>query len=349
MKKKILICLDRLKYPYSGLGRVSEDFSTAIQNNTTFDYYYLVPDGVYHFLPKKKTIRFSLLKRISSHYMRKFDLVHIPHQLPSYPINQAKKKVITIHDLNFLYTKNESKRQKYKTKVERIIKQADAIVFISKFTQQDCYKNLAIPSGITTKVIYNGVSDLLPPSEKPLWCPDSSFLFSIGVMLDKKNFHVLLPFIKQLPKHIKLIIAGDKNTKYGQDIQSQINDLALTDRVILPGTITEAQKSYLYHHCDAFVFPSIAEGFGLPVIEAMLAGKAVFCSNKTSLYEIGAQFAYFWDHFDPIYMAEVFNKGLKHFNADENRKQNQMVYAKTFTWEKNANDYMHLYNELLNE
>jgi glycosyltransferase involved in cell wall biosynthesis len=348
MRKKILICLDRLKYPFSGLGRVSEDFAKAITTHHEFDFYFLVPDGDFPFLPKEKCIHMSWLKNLSSAYMKGFDLVHIPHQLPSYPFSKASKTVLTIHDLNFLYTKNSAKKEKYRKKVQDNINKADAVTFISQFTQNDCFDNLTFPNNVATEVIYNGVSQLTPPSPRPNWCPDSPFLFSLGVMLDKKNFHVLFPFVKLLPDDIKLVIAGDTNTKYGQYLTAQLSTLGIENKVLMPGAISEEQKSYLYQHCQAFVFPSIAEGFGLPVIEAMRIGKPVFCSNKTSLAEIGSKFAFFWNDFDPLKMKDVFERGMQQFSENPSHKNEQIKYAQSFTWERNAMGYIHLYNQLLN-
>ena len=98
--------------------------------------------------------------------------------------------------------------------------------------------------------------------------------------------------------------------------------------------------------CEAFLFPSIAEGFGLPVIEAMLCGKPVFCSNRTSLKEIGGEFAFFWNNFESGEMVKIFNNGLAKFK-DEDFKNRQFAYATQFTHKKNIEGYLNIYRELL--
>ncbi|MBI9064141.1 MAG: glycosyltransferase family 4 protein [Marinilabiliaceae bacterium] len=349
MKKKILISLDRIKYPNSGLGRVSIDFMNEVIKNEEFEFTFLVPKGFEKKIPSMRTVSLTFFRRFFSGYMQSFDLVHIIHQLPAYSISKAPKLILTVHDLNFLYTKNEKKRIKYRKRIQKIINTAHVLSFISEFTKNDCLKNLTIPANKKLRVIHNGSGELKNPSSHPSWCPDSPFLFSVGVFLDKKNFHTLVPFLKLLPDTYKLVIAGDCSTRYGERIHKLINENQLEGRIVLPGMITEAEKSYLYHQSEAFVFPSIAEGFGLPVIEAMSVGKPVFCSEKTSLKEIGSRFAYFWKSFDPDQMIKVFTEGMKDFKQHPQKKEEQIKYAQSFTWQKNAAEYIQLYNELLTQ
>jgi glycosyltransferase involved in cell wall biosynthesis len=129
-------------------------------------------------------------------------------------------------------------------------------------------------------------------------------------------------------------------------MKNLINEQNLTERIVMPGGISDKERNYLYHHCQALLFPSIAEGFGLPVIEAMLCNKPVFCSSKTSLKEIGGKYAFFWDDFVPEKMFEVYTLGLNKFN-NPGFVENQMEYAQTYTYERNIQQYLKIYNELM--
>ena len=121
----------------------------------------------------------------------------------------------------------------------------------------------------------------------------------------------------------------------------------LEDRVVLTGSIEEEEKNYFYHHCSAFVFPSLYEGFGLPVIEAMLCGKPVFSSRCTSLPEIGGNMAFYWDNFDAEHMAHVFANGMHIYNSDEKAFSEALKeYASMFSWKQNAGTYLNLYESL---
>src|SRR5690606_9695836 len=129
------------------------------------------------------------------------------------------------------------------------------------------------------------------------------YFYSIGDFLEKKNFHSLVRMMKEIPDY-ELILSGSNKKVYGDFIRSLIAELRLEDRVILTGRVSEEEKQYYIQNSEAFLFPSIGEGFGLPPIEAMAFGKPVFLSNQASLPEIGADAAFYWEDFDPIYMKE---------------------------------------------
>lgn len=349
MNNKILICLDPLKTPFNGLGRVSIDFSTELLRRDVKDSItYLVPVKNHGYARQFPNIEFlTNVKKIWSGYMRKYDLVHVTHQVSKFSIRKAKKVVLTIHDLNFLYVKSSSKQKKYKRKVQKLVDKADYLCFISEFTKQECITHLTIEPDKPKSVIYNGVNNLIKSNAKPTWCPKGEFLFTVGQFTEKKNFHVLIPFLKLLPESVSLVIAGQNNTSYGEKIKAIVEKEGLNGRVILPHTISEEEKSYLYYHCKAFVFPSIAEGFGLPVIEAMKCNKPVFCSDKTSLKEIGNAFAFFWKTFAPHSMLKVYQQGVSAFDKDQEFQQRQKEYADSYTWKKNVDEYLKVYSSLL--
>ncbi len=345
---RVLVCLDRLKYLNCGIGQVSLNLGRKLieNKNSQFNLNYLLPaKGFSEFDNRVNSIRLTAWRRLFPDFIKNFDLVHITHQLPVYNFGSAKKKLLTIHDLNFIYIKSKRKIEKYLRRIQGNIDKADAIVFISEFTKQICYQNLIIPENKIVRIIYNGVTAPVKNNNLPKWMESKDFIFSIGQFLNKKNFHVLIPFVKLLPENYMLIIAGENNTIYGQKIKKLIIDSNLENRIFLPGGISEYDKNYLFHNCKAFVFPSIAEGFGLPVIEAMLCNKPVFCSNRTSLKEIGNKFAFFWDNFDAEDMLEIFNKGMAGFNLEY--MQEQFEYAMTYTYERNVSEYLKLYKELI--
>ncbi len=348
-KKKVLVCLDRLKLINCGLGQVALNFGRELVKLKPegVELVFLLPSkGFKEFEKNVSFIKLNTFRSIFSGYMNKFDLCHITHQLPSYSFGESKKNILTIHDLNFLFTKSKLKSNRYLKRLQKNVDKSDTVVFISDFTKQITYEYLQIPESKEVKVIHNGVRIPEESLERPAWLPNKKFFFSIGQFLEKKNFHVLLPFIKLFPEDFVLIVAGENKTNYGQRMRQTVAELGLEKQVIFPGGITEKEKGFLYNNCEAFLFPSIAEGFGLPVIEAMLCSKPVFCSDRTSLREIGKDFAFFWTDFVPENMFEIYKKGMVTF-GNTGYMEKQKEYANIYTYKRNVAEYFDIYNKQL--
>ena len=113
--------------------------------------------------------------------------------------------------------------------------------------------------------------------------------------------------------------------------------------------IEERVKHWYLKNCKAFVFPSIAEGFGLPVLEAMAYGKPVFLSRHTCLPEIGGDYAYYFNmDFDRELMQVEFKRGLEDYYGDVSRKAEEIKeYANRFSWENTARLYLRIYEEMV--
>jgi glycosyltransferase involved in cell wall biosynthesis len=252
--------------------------------------------------------------------------------------------VLTIHDLNFLYEKKSApKQQSYLKKVQRNIDRADHIVAISEFTRQDVLKHLKL-NNKPISVIYNGcVVKSFPAYTNTEITASKPFLFALGTVIPKKNFHVLVPLLKG--NDHDLIIAGKADEAYKAFIMEQASLYGVADRVKIIGPVSNEDKYLYYKHCKAFLFPSLAEGFGIPVIEAMFFGKPVFLSAKTSLPEIGGNLAYYFENFEPEYMQKVFAEGLSHYEQTQ-PSQAIINHATQFSWEKCAKAYWAIYQSL---
>lgn len=132
------------------------------------------------------------------------------------------------------------------------------------------------------------------------------------------------------------------------EVINKINELNLSNRIIFLGEITEDQKDYLYRNCEGYVFPSFAEGFGIPPIEAMLYGKPVFVSDKTSIPEICGNLAFYWTSFESGNMANILKQGMELYNKNPNYAEQLKKFASRYSWEENVNQYLALYRNLLN-
>lgn len=274
-------------------------------------------------------------------------LIHQTHQDSNvFAKDRNTKIVLTIHDLNFL-DKNYSKFQKQKkiNLLQRKIDRANYITFISEYTKEIVKCNLNFDESIS-KVIYNGnpLNLLLKPSSPSFIDSNKKFFFTIGMIQEKKNFHVLLPILKKFPEHY-LIIAGNKNGSYARMIESNAKLLGVWERVIMPGAISDEQKIWCYKNCELFLFPSLSEGFGLPVIEALSMGAKVLCSNKCSLPEIGKDYVAYLENFDSEYLQIKTKEVLE--GPEKYSKQESLEYIKKFSWHHAAKEYLDVYKKLL--
>jgi glycosyltransferase involved in cell wall biosynthesis len=223
------------------------------------------------------------------------------------------------------------------------VDRADFIAGISQYTLDTAAKHLELGNK-PRKVIYNGcnINDF-PGYDSPVYRPAKPFLFSIGLVQPRKNFHLLPALLKD--NDYELIIAGLNHFDYKTTVGEEARRWKVDHRVKLVGAISEEDKYWYYKNCTAFVFPSYAEGFGLPVIEAMYHGKPVFISKETSLPEIGGDAAYYFDSFDPEQMQETFKKGMLDYNQGD-RVIKLKQRAAFFSWDKAAADYLEIYRSI---
>ncbi len=355
-KKSILIDLSYLKDPYRGYGQIALNYGNYFKenyNSQTSKYKLTL------LLPKKYFGAFgnevnyisssSWCRKHCRFLFPKFDVWH-NLQYPAHfrPYSKLTKYIITIHDLNVLsleYEKTEKKVRKNYRSLVRHIENASVVTTISNFSKRQIENNFDL-SGKRLFLIYNGVEEIY---KKTACKPDSRveipYFFSISAFRPKKNFHVLLDMMKLMPdKH--LYIAGKNNTEYSEMIKNRIIKEGIGNITLL-GTVSEEEKVWLYANCEAFLFPSQLEGFGLPVIEAMQFGKPVFSSKGTSLREIGGDFAFFWENFNPQEMKQLIDENLEKFYQNKKLIQSEKEYASSFSYARYFEEYEKLYASFL--
>jgi len=352
LQKQILLDCERMKYPNTGLYHyclqlakalhqllnTSETASLCVFANDTAAT--AIAPNIAHIIP-------AFWHKWLLPFAGKFDVWHATHQSTDYfPSNTKTPIVLTIHDLNFLYDshKNLQKRQRYLQALQQKINASKHVVAISEYVKKDILQHCEVGNK-PISVIYNGcnISDEII-AEKPVVMGTQPFLYSIGTIAEKKNFHVLPALL--VNNNYQLIISGiTQSATYQQQIIDSAKQLGVADRLVFTGAISEAEKYWYYQHCEAFVFPSIAEGFGLPVIEAMHFGKPVILSTYTSLPEIGGVHAYYFPNFEPETMQQTLFNSLAHYHQ-QNPQAAIKNWANQFTWQQAAKQYLNVYHTL---
>lgn len=352
---RIFIDFERIKNPYCGLGQYSISLgqSLARLKPEELELLYFVPPEAQHYFPGN--IKFNspqLYKKYALNPKGMFlpgniDLWHITNQDSDYfPFIKSGIKLLTIHDLNFLYQNNKSRIKRRLFKLRKKIDQSHHISTISNFVKNELISMYRVPEE-RISVIYNGlniqnIENLTPPA-----FDTGRFLFTIGQVVEKKNFHTLVEMMAFLPQ-LNLIISGQNENSYARKIEQLISKHQLQNRVHLTGPVSDSTKHWLYAHCDAFVFPSLAEGFGFPPIEAMRAGKPVVLSRATSLPEVAGIHGYYWDNFEAEHMAQVVEFAIRDYQK-KNKQQAAVQHALGFNWDNAASQYLSLYSKLLAE
>ena len=348
--KRILIDLYKIKDLHSGLGQFSMNFGTeaVTQLSREFDVDLLVPQKNQLFAPANNVNvrKASFISRYFPSRNYTYALWHSLHQFPSFLPNKNTTWLLTIHDLNFLIEKNEVKRRRYLRHLQRNVDRANYITTVSNFSKAAIEKHLDLGEK-EVHVIHNGVrSGKHIKKVKPSFMQGEKYFFSIGIFSRKKNFETLLPLMRYFPDY-KLVIAGNKDTRYGNFLKRKVDELGLGERIIFPGKVDDSTRQWLYANCEAFLFPSLAEGFGLPVVEAMYEGKPVFLSKVTSLPETGGDLAFYFDDFSEQAMANHIRSKLEYVRRDQSAFEAALKErAGQFNWENCTARYLDLYKRI---
>jgi glycosyltransferase involved in cell wall biosynthesis len=349
---RILFDCERMKYPDTGLYHYCLNLGRYLEHHARLGSeeicFYAPPGEQPGQSERSQHLRQHPLHKFRMPQLQHAAIWHATYQNTHYmPFRDRRVKVVlSIHDLNFLYDdrKADWKKQKYLRHVQRLVDRADAIVCVSEFSRTDVARHLHTGKK-TVAVIHNGTNLLDAPELGPRsYRPMKPFLFSIGVIHPKKNFHVLLPLLQR--NTLELLIAGRPDDRdYLTQIRKQASRLGVSDQLHVLGTVSEKEKSWYFNHCEAFAFPSLSEGFGLPVVEAMSCGKPLFLSERNALPEIGGEVSFYFRNFEPEHMQQVFATGMSQF-TDLSFRQRIRERSLSFNWHRAAKRYWDVYRSL---
>ncbi len=347
--KHILVDLHRLRHnPFNGLYSFCQHLGVALRSYASPEY------RLHYYVPAERAgsfgneVDYTIQRSVDKYYRfgtGKYDVWHITTGLSWYrPFNRHTKTIYTIHDLNFLIEEkdNVERNKRLLKQMQERASRADQLVFISEYARTFTEAHMQLGNKPRT-VIYNGGngSIILNPAHRPAYLPQRPFLFAVGLVQPRKNFHLLPALLKD--NDYELVIAGLNHFDYAAEIEKAIDHWGVRDRARMVGPVSEEDKAWYYQHCLAFMFPSYAEGFGVPVIEAMQYGKPVFLSTETCLPEIGGDAAFYFGSFAPEAMQRVFAEGMQQFDEESAERCRQR--AALFSWDNAAAQYFELYKQ----
>lgn len=336
-----------LKFPNTGLYYFCDSLGKSLkkQLGNTGITYFLNKHQAGHFGQECSYIPYNVLyKYIFPLWKTRKSVWHSAFQFPK-AMPSKGPVVLTIHDLNFLYEGFDRKTQKkYLSRIQNAVDKASYIIAISEFTKNDILLHLKTHEK-PVEVIYNGCNVYSGKISVPAYRPKRPFLYAVGAMLPKKNFHVLPCLLKG--NDYELLLSGLSNPDYEARIIYEAQKFGVRNRIHITGPVNEEHKHWYLQHCEAFLFPSVAEGFGLPVLEAMSYGKPVFISRHTSLPEIGRDKACYFDYnFDRDKMVAEFNAGMDNYKSGLLSPEDIKTHATSFSWDRAAEEYIKVYRSL---
>lgn len=270
------------------------------------------------------------------------DVWHGLHQHMRYrpPVN-SKRNLITVHDLNHVYAKTGLSLWWQNLRLTRHLRRAHQLVAITQFVADDIQRNL--PWAPPAVVIHNGAADLTQHLQTPVSdLAGQHYLLHISRMSASKNVTALIDMASIWPEQ-QLVLVGPNSPEVDAHRQ-HVKRLDLRN-VRFITDVDEAQKAWLYDHCEAFLFPSLMEGFGLPPIEAMFFGKPVIVARRTCLPEVCGNGAAYWDSFDAATMRTTVEACMVQHKQDDAAEQRAIMQARRFTWQYAGHQYLSLYEQ----
>lgn len=261
----------------------------------------------------------------------------------------AHRHVCTIHDLIPLDHPewfNPRFSAWYRWLMPRLAKRLDHVVAISEFTKQRVQELLRFPGDRIT-VVPNGVDDTFHPRtdaeiaavRERLSLGAGPYVLYVGSLEPRKNLSGLMKAwaiaLPRISEEVTLVVTGASGRSA---VFSQCEIGAIPDRVKFTSYVAEADLPVLYAGAMSVVYPSLYEGFGLPVIEAMACGAPVITSNNTSLPEVGVNAARYVDPHDPESIAESIVEVSAKRELRERMRKIGLERARQYTWDRCASD-----------
>jgi len=293
------------------------------------------------------------------------DIIHYPASIGPWirgmPAGSMLARcIVTVHDLAFLKFPERfsaARRFYYRTSMVRGARRAAHVIADSESTRQDLIGLGGIPAGRIT-VVHLGVDKTFAPVNNTAAAarvrekyslPDRFFLF-VGTIEPRKNVACIVEAYTQLASDldIDLVIAGRRGWKFGS-LYRQIERAELTDRIFMPGRIDDEDLPALYSCAEAFVWPTIYEGFGLPLLEAMACGTPVISSDIDVVREVVGDAAVLIDPRAPEELTDAMRRVVSAGDVRDDLVRRGIARANKFPWEQTATRTLAVYERVANE
>ena len=277
------------------------------------------------------------------------------------PIRCKIPLILTLHDIIFLEPRDKSNKSLYQNLgwfyrrlvVPRILRKCEYIITVSNFEKNNIISKLNIPQE-RIRMIYNGYNEWFRPTQDTdqvykKYIDDLGYFFFLGNTDPKKNTErTLIAYSMYLEKSDvkRKLLMADLDKGYLDDIIERNHIENIRDFIVMPGYIVNSDLPYIYNNAFAFLYTSLRESFGIPLLEAMACGTPVITSNTSSMPEIGGTDAILVNPESPEEIAEkmlLLEKDDQYYRKQE---EYGIIRAKLFSWRLTAESLLNVYEKI---
>lgn len=379
---KVILSIDAVRFPLTGVGRYTFELAQHLSKSPQIDQLrFFSRHHIIDHLPSAQTHKFGtsappllrqkLLKNpvavdlyrmasqaLNGYVLRKQSefIFHGPNfYLPPF----GGRSVCTFHDLSvFTWAHcHPPERVRYMRKeVALTLKRADMLITDSEYTRQEVAsyfswpleKIRSIPLACSTEFRPRTPEELIPSLRK-YGLELNSYSLYVGTIEPRKNLEALLNAYTLLPKSTRqqwpLILVGYQGWR-SEELHQRIKQAEIEGWARYLGFVDEGDLPLIFAGARLFTFPSLYEGFGLPVLEAMASGTPVVCSNAATLPEVAGDAAAMCDPGDVDSLYQLISRGLEDENWRSSARENGLLRAKIFSWERCAQETASAYQKV---
>ena len=277
------------------------------------------------------------------------------------PIRCKIPLILTLHDIIFLEPRDKANKSFYQNMgwfyrrlvVPRILKKCNRIITVSNFEKNNIMSKLDLPQG-KIAMIYNGYNEWFKPLDDTeqiykKYIDTSGYFFFLGNTDPKKNTErTLVAYSKYLEKSEvkRRLLMADLDKSFLSSIIERNHIENILPQIVMPGYIVNKDLPYIYNNAFAFLYTSLRESFGIPLLEAMACGTPVITSNTSSMPEIGGSEAILINPEDPDEIAEKMLQLEKDEALYQRQKKIGPIRAKCFSWQQTAEHLLDLYESI---
>ena len=277
------------------------------------------------------------------------------------PIRCKTPLILTLHDIIFLEPRDKSNKSLYQNMgwfyrrfvVPKILKKCKCIITVSNFEKNNIVSKLNIPEERIT-MIYNGYNEWFKPTQDTnqvykKYIDDLGYFFFLGNTDPKKNTErTLIAYSQYLDKSDvkRKLLMADLDKDYLENIIERNHIENIKNNIVMPGYIVNSDLPYIYNNAFAFLYTSLRESFGIPLLEAMACGTPVITSNTSSMPEIGGKDAIMVNPDSPEEIAEKMLLLEKDDQLYKKQEEYGVIRAQLFSWRLTAEQLLNVYEKV---